>query len=244
MPGGELSQEPEANPINWVEILSFLWSSRKLIGFATGVATVGAISVSLLLPEYFRSTATLLPETEKSKLASLGGLSDLAALAGVNVGGNGSFAKLYPTIVKGEAVLRNVIYAQYQTEEFPIPVDLIKYWEIEEATPERDYETALKVLREGLEVSSDNKTNVVTIAIETPEPALSAAIVNNVTNELDAFIRTKQTTNAGEQRRWIEDRLEQVKKDLGRSEDVLKEFREKNRRVGDSPQLLLEQGGL
>lgn len=244
IPGGELSQEPEANPINWVEILSFLWSSRKLIGFATGVATVGAIIVSLLLPEYFRSTATLLPETEKSKLASLGGLSDLAALAGVNVGGNGSFAKLYPTIVKGEAVLRNVIYAQYQTEEFPIPVDLIKYWEIEEATPERDYETALKVLREGLEVSSDNKTNVVTIAIETPEPALSAAIVNNVTNELDAFIRTKQTTNAGEQRRWIEDRLEQVTKDLGRSEDVLKEFREKNRRVGDSPQLLLEQGRL
>src|SRR3990172_9858945 len=115
---------------------------------------------------------------------------------------------------------------------------------MEEATPERDYETALKVLREGLEVSSDNKTNVVTIAIETPEPALSAAIVNNVTNELDAFIRTKQTTNAGEQRRWIEDRLEQVTKDLGRSEDVLKEFREKNRRVGDSPQLLLEQGRL
>jgi len=57
----------------------------------TGIATVGAVVVSLfVLPEYFKSTATLLPETEKSRLAALGGLSDLAALADVSVGGGGS----------------------------------------------------------------------------------------------------------------------------------------------------------
>jgi uncharacterized protein involved in exopolysaccharide biosynthesis len=185
-----------------------------------------------------------LPETEKSKLAALGGLSDLAALAGVSVGGEGSLAKLYPTIIRSEAVLRNVIYAEYHTREFPQPVNLIRYWEIEEETPERDYETALRSLRDGLEVAFDNKTSVVTVSFETKEPPLSAAIVNNVTKELDGFIRTKRTTNAGEQRKWIEDRLQEVKRDLERSENNLREFREKNRRVGDSPQLLLEQGRL
>ena len=231
----------EESSIHWIEILSVLWNSKKLIAYVTGSVTVLAVIVSLLLPEYYRSTATLLPETEKGKLSALGGISDLAALAGVSVGGEVSLAKLYPTIIKSEAVLKNVIYARYSTKKFREPVDLIQYWEIEEKTPERSYEVALNNLRDGLDVSLDNRTSVVTISILTREPQLSADIVNNITKELDRFIRTKRTTNASEQRKWIEGRLVEVKVDLEKSENRLKEFREKNRRVSDSPQLLLEQ---
>jgi len=231
----------EETSIHWIEILSVLWNSKKLIAYVTGSVTVLAVIVSLLLPEYYRSTATLLPETEKGKLSALGGISDLAALAGVSVGGEVSLAKLYPTIIKSEAVLQNVIFAQYQTRKFNKPVNLVEFWEIEGKTREQEYEAALKTLRDELEVSLDNKTNVVTISILTREPQLSADIVNNITKELDRFIRTKRTTNASEQRKWIEDRLVEVKADLEKSENRLKEFREKNRRVSDSPQLLLEQ---
>ena len=231
----------EESSIHWIDILSVLWNSKKLIAYVTGSVTVIAVIVSLLLPEYYRSTATLLPETEKGKLSALGGISDLAALAGVSVGGEVSLAKLYPTIIKSEAVLQNVIYARYQTRKFNKPVNLVEFWEIEGKTREQEYEAALKTLRDELEVSLDNRTNVVTISILTREPQLSADIVNNVTKELDRFIRTKRTTNASEQRKWIEDRLVEVKADLEKSENRLKEFREKNRRVADSPQLLLEQ---
>ena len=241
MPELPIDADETESSIDWIEILSVLWNSRKLIAMVTGAVTVLSVIISLLLPEYFRSSATLLPETEKGKLAGLGGLSDLAALAGVNVGGEGSLAKLYPTIIKSEAVLTNVIYAKYKTEKFKEPASLIQYWEIEEKTPERSYEVALKSLGEALQVGLDNKTSVVTISIETREPQLSADIINRVTSELDKFIRTKRTTKASEQRKWIEDRLVEVKQDLQRSENALKEFREKNRRVLDSPQLLLEQ---
>lgn len=234
------TQQETESSINWVEILSALWNSKKIIGYVVGSVTAISIIVSLLLPEYFMSTATLLPETDKGKLAGLSGLSDLASLAGVSAG-EVSLAKLYPTIIKSETVLRKVIYAAYLTKKFAEPVDLIKFWEIEDKTREREYETALRTLRDQLAVSLDNKTNVVTISIETREPQLSADIVNNITEELDKFIRTKRTTNASEQRRWIESRLVEVKNDLEKSENRLKEFREKNRRVIDSPQLLLEQ---
>jgi uncharacterized protein involved in exopolysaccharide biosynthesis len=79
--------EEQESSIDWVEFISVLWASRKLIATVTGIATVGAVIISLLLPEYYKSTATLLPETEKSKLAALGGLSDLAAPGGVSVRG-------------------------------------------------------------------------------------------------------------------------------------------------------------
>jgi uncharacterized protein involved in exopolysaccharide biosynthesis len=73
------------------------------------------------------------------------------------------------------------------------------------------------------------------------EPQLAADVLNKLVSELDRFIRTKRTTNASEQRKWIEARLVEVKQDLEKAENKLKEFREKNRQITSSPQLMLEQ---
>lgn len=235
---------PEPTDVDWVEVLSTFWVSRRLIVKLTGTFTIISIIVSFVLPTYYRSSTTLLPETEKGKVSMLGGLSDLAALAGVNVGADATVAKLYPTIIESEAVLRNVIYTDYSTEKFSEPANLIKFWGISEDTREREYEIAIKRLREDLEVSMDNKTSVVTLAIEAREPQLSADILNKITNQLDEFIRTKKRTNASEQRKWVEGRLVEIRKDLEKSENILREFRERNRRITDSPKLLLEQGRL
>ena len=234
-------QSENESSIDYLALFSAVWSKRKIILIVVAASTLASVIISLLLQETFLSTTVLLPETDKSKLASLGGLSDLASLAGVNIsGGEGSLVKLYPTIIKSEAVLKNVIENKYQTKKFFRPVNLIEYWEIEEKTPERSFEVALKSLRDELSVSMDNKTSVITLAISTPEPQLSADILNVVTKELDSFIRSKRSTSAGEQRKFVEARLAEVKGDLTRAENALKEFREKNRQVL-SPQLLLEQ---
>jgi uncharacterized protein involved in exopolysaccharide biosynthesis len=237
---GQEAAATERKPIDWVELLAVVWKSRKLIASVVGVVTVLAVIYSLIAPEYFKSTATLLPETEKSKLAGLGNLSELASLAGVSTG-EISLTRLYPTIIKSESVLRNVIYAQYQTKKFKDSVNLLQFWEIKGKTPAEAYEAGLKALGNGLDVSLDLKTGVVSLSIETREPQLSADILNNITSDLDKFIRTKRTTNATEEREWIEGRLVEVKGDLEKSERVLKQFRENNRRVIDSPQLLMEQ---
>jgi uncharacterized protein involved in exopolysaccharide biosynthesis len=62
--------------------------------------------------------------------------------------------------------------------------------------------------------------------------------------ELDDFQRNFRKTNASAQRKFLEGRLDEVKQDLNKSEDNLKDFQEKNRRVEQSPQLMLEQGRL
>jgi uncharacterized protein involved in exopolysaccharide biosynthesis len=77
-----------------------------------------------------------------------------------------------------------------------------------------------------------------------PEPRLAADVLNAAISELDLFIREKKSTGATEQRKWIESRLVQVNVELRTAEEALKNFREKNRRVMDSPQLLLEQDRL
>jgi len=228
---------------NFVEILSVVWNAKKLVGFVVGATTVLAVVISLLLPESFKATTTILPETEKGKLAGLGGLSDLASLAGVNVG-EVPLTKLYPAIINSEVVLKKVIYARYPTPEYQDSANLIQIWEIRAKTPALEYEGALKALRSRLDVSVDTKTSLLTLGIETRYPQLSADILNNITHELDEFMRTRRTTSASEQRKWIESRLAQVKLDLERAENKLKNFRETNRQIVYSPQLQLEQGRL
>ncbi len=195
---------------------------------------------SLILPETFKSTSVILPETDKNKLAGLGGLSDLATLAGVG-SGEMSSVKLFPVILKSETVLKNVILRKYKTLKYSDSVNLLEYWDIRAKTPQLSYELTLKTLRDGLDVSMDNKSSIITLVLESEEPQLTADIINALTIELDRFMRIKRTTNANKQRQWIEERLYKVKEDLEKSENMLRGFRERNRIVSSSPQLLLEQ---
>jgi uncharacterized protein involved in exopolysaccharide biosynthesis len=225
---------------NYVEILSLLWKAKRTIALVVGVTTALAVVISLLLPETFKSTTTILPETEKGKLSGMmGGLSEIALMAGVSTG-EAPLTRLYPFIINSEAVLKRVIYARYQTPESKDSTDLVQVWEIQEKTRALEYEAALKRLRRDLDVSLDNRTLLLTLSIETRYPQLSADILNNIDRQLDEFIRTKRATSASEQRKWIEGRLEEVKQDLGRAENRLKSFREANRRISDSPQLQME----
>lgn len=245
MPLGEASQSEGSSEVsslstNTAQMLTLVVRKRKFIFTIVGACSLAAIIISGLLPESFQSTAVLLPETDKSKLGNLVGLSDIATLAGVNVGNEASLVKLYPTILRSEAVLKNVIYTTYHSQTFGEPVNLIQYWHIQKKTPEKDYEAALRAFRGLLDISVDLKTNVLSITMEEAEPQLTADIVNTVTAELDKFVRTKRSTSAGEQRKFIDGRLKEVKGALETSENALKEFREKNRAISGSPELTLQ----
>jgi uncharacterized protein involved in exopolysaccharide biosynthesis len=225
------------------DIFFSIWAERRrifLFCLAVGVMVLG---ISFLLPVYYKSTAVLLPETEGSKLGSMGQFAGIAALAGIDIPG-GDVSRLYPVIAHSEAVLGRVIQRRYDTEEFAGAVNLIEYFELEEDTPEEDYEKALKELRNLMETRYDGKTKTVSLTLEMKESDLSADVLNALVEELDRFMREERTTSASEQARWIGDRLEEIEMELQAAEDSLKEFREKNRRVIDSPDLLLQQARL
>jgi tyrosine-protein kinase Etk/Wzc len=236
-----LPEEPSSPPgLDPLEVLGIIWAKRKIIlilSFGVSLLTLGIL---LLQPNYYKAVSTILPETEKSKLSALGQFADIAQLAGVNVPGS-EIARLYPTIVSSEAILRNVILRKYHSNKYADSVNLIKYFELEEATPEKNMATALQKMRGLISSSFDNKTSIVTVTMEMEEPQLAADVLNAVVGELDNFMRHKRITNASEQVKWIDVRLTEVEPDLRTAEEKLKDFREKNRRVSDSPELLLEQ---
>lgn len=220
-----------------------VWAHRMKILLWSFIVALVTLGINLLLPNYYRATATLLPETEKSKLSALGQFADIAQLAGVNIPGS-EIARLYPTIVTSESVLRSVITRKFKSDKFADSVDLIHYFELGSTSPERNMSTAIDVMRASLSASFDNRNSVVTISLSMREPQLAADVLNALIGELDRFMRSKRVTSASEQVNWLDVRLKQVQTELGNAEISLKDFRERNRRVADSPDLLMQQGRL
>ena len=173
------------------QIVAPIWAKRKKIAIVSLIVAVLTYGVNLLLPMYYKSTATLLPETEKSKLSSLGQFADIAQLAGVNIPGS-EIARLYPTIVSSETVLRSVIEKKYLTASYPDSVNLIRYMRLDEGTPAKDMAEAVKLVRSLLSSTYDAKNSVVSLSVEMREPQLAADVLNAIIGELDNFMRSKR----------------------------------------------------
>jgi uncharacterized protein involved in exopolysaccharide biosynthesis len=235
------SDNTDVKPIDYWGVFKAIWSNRKSIIKIVSIITLLTVGISLLLSNKYRSTAVVLPDNEASKLGGLGGLADLASMAGVSVGGGKSWVELYPQIIVSDAVLKNIIYKKFQSVEFKDSVNLIEYFEFDYPEPLKNYDKTFQTLTKLIEVSADKKTRVVSVSLVLYESKLAAEIINAILKEMDEFIRTKRISNASERRKWIEQRLADVKIDLARSENALKDFRERNRVVSGSPQLLLEQ---
>lgn len=232
--------EPEQKPFRWAEVLSSVWLHRKWIALFVAGVTLLAIGITYLIPPLYTAQTSILPELAKERALGLAGLTSLAEAAGLNIGET-PVSKLYPLIVRSERILRGVIHHNYKTNKHSEPVNLAEYWEINPESENEKFDRALKKLRARLDVKFDMRLGTVTVAVEVDEPQLAADVANQITAEMDEYTRTKRRTNATLQREFIETRMQEVEQQLEKSEVTLKDFRERNRRVLDSPQLMLEQ---
>jgi uncharacterized protein involved in exopolysaccharide biosynthesis len=228
-----------------------LWRQwRKFVYFNGAVLVVTLAILLFLVKPYYASTVTILPDYG-SKETSLSQLSSLASLAGVNVG-QGSPTAVYQNLLTSEAVLTPVIYAKYKTERFPDSVNLIQYFKVkpDNSLPEnlqgrdmflKEFESLTK---SGISTDLDKTSNILTVSAKMPEAKLSSDVVNNVVSSLDSYIRTKRKSYATDQMDYIQKRMAQVQDSLTVAENRLKDFREQNRMVLQSPELMLEQSRL
>ena len=236
---------PQSTPqeFTFFALLPEVWAKRRSIAILVTATTIISIVIVFLLPKLYTAEATILPELEKNKLLGLGGMSDLAAVTGLSLG-ESPVSKLYPMIITSARILREVIYGRYATLAVSDSVDLIRFWKIDGDNEEEKFERALKKLRARMDVSFDNRLGTLALKVDLEEPRLAADVANKITNELDLYTRTKRRTSVTAQREFIEQRLQEVDQSLKNAENTLRSFREKNRRIVDSPQLMLEQGRL
>ena len=95
------NKHPQEEEIDLLELALKVWAERKWILKCCGYAVIVGLIVAFSIPKEYTATATIAPELSDSK--SGGGLSSLAAMAGINMGtpsgADAIYPDLYPDIV-------------------------------------------------------------------------------------------------------------------------------------------------
>ena len=125
---------PQEEEIDLVEVVKKLWKNRKLIIKVTVVAMVLGIFVALFSATEYTANCTLVPQVGEEKAS--GGLSGLAAMAGINlnVGGSGGVLSptMFPRVLSSVPFQKEMMQMPLTIEGVEHPVTLFDYYTKEE----------------------------------------------------------------------------------------------------------------
>lgn len=201
---------------NLFDYLYILIKRRKFIlTTVLGVAILSA-GLSLLLPNWYAATASVLPPKRPGGLLSLleGGISSIfKSIPGLSgrLGGSQE-AYSYLAILQSRTAMEKVI------QKF----DLINVYEIRKNSVEK----AVKALRNNTEFDYATEGNI-TITVYDKDPQRAADMANYFVEQLNELSVQLGTQEARNNREFVERRYQQNMRDLKTAEDSLRAFQEK-----------------
>ena len=129
---------PEEQEIDLLELAGKVWAERRLVLKWCGVAVVVALIVGFSIPKEYTTTVMLAPEVEGGS-RSLGGLSALAGMAGINMNAGESsdalYPDLYPDIVSSVGFTTELFPVSVEDEEGELKTTLYNYLKEEQRSP-------------------------------------------------------------------------------------------------------------
>ena len=237
----ELSASIGDDEISVVQLTRLMWRSRRLIGAVVLICGVIAAAISMLLPPIFTARVSLLPRDHDNRQNILG---QLASLTNMRLGDGSAYEDLYGQIITSNRVLDRILDEQWSrfAGDEPGPLmDLlgsrrhtdtsVKTW----AERER-FKNTLR--RQVISFERRATTGYMQISVNLPKwPELAADLANALAGELDAYLQETSRGRASEQRRFISDRLDEIRIELDAAASSLADFESQNRSFETSPLL-------
>ena len=255
--------------IDFKALFRLLSNDSKIIINIIFFITIIGVFYSLLATPLYKSKITMYPSGEKNNY-QLGQLQGMATSLGLNMGNESSSFNILD-IVNSRRIKKRLVNNTWSSINHNNSVNLIQYWGIDKnqfslnpinwikmiySVLESQFnssldrndsikmlkweEEAINKLNERLSVS-ESKTGLISIKILMEEPQLAADIVNKIHPLILEFTIEEYLKSAKTERKFIGDRQKEVEVQLIDAEDALKNFREKNRNILNSPQLQLEK---
>ncbi|SMO87963.1 LPS O-antigen chain length determinant protein, WzzB/FepE family [Saccharicrinis carchari] len=261
--------------IDLIALVKTIWDGRKTIFYAVGICVFIGLVYAFTSPAKYSASATLLPSAEK-KSGSLGNLSVLAGMAGINLGammGDASAipAEIYPQVVNSYPFLNELIHEKFNFEEYPEPVSLYNYvvadtieslgaklakytikfpWTLKDAilsgNDEKEGERSvdygvLKLTEEELkaigsiqdliQIEVDNKTGLVSIAVEASEPVLTAQYVQKAVDLLQKYVIDYKTQQVQQNLEFVQQRFDEKKAEYESAREAFYDYKDRHRNM-------------
>jgi len=156
-----------------------------------------------------------------------------------------SSALMFPEILKSRRLSRHLIDYEFSTKKYgdKLPLINILLGSKNDSTKWSDNQIkyAIYKAQKMITVSQEKKSPLLVLSVSTFEKQLSADISDAIIEILSKIVNKFKLSQVKEKKAYINNRMIQVKSDLVGSEENLKVFRERNRKIIKSPTLLLEQ---
>ena len=227
------------------EIIRIVKKHKKLIlTIPTIFCSITIFYLLFFAEPVYVSNATIIPAYSESSISKMAGI---ASQFGINLPGNSADVKkfVYPEIIKSRTLMKKMLSKTFDTNKYGPNQTLLRLLTFKDDEPEYGIDTleiiGVETLLENINVDEDIETGLIKLSVGSFEPKLSADMAIALINELDIHQKGFNLRQAAKKRIFIEERIREVKLDLEKSEERLKAWRQRNRNIGDSPALLLEQ---
>ncbi len=247
--------------------LKTLWivlrtNKKSLLKITGSFVLLTAVYLFFATPLYY-SNSTIYNIEQKSTLNKI---TSLASIAGTDIGVNTQSTNVDLVDYVTSRRLKNLIIEQkWPTRKYEI--DLITYWEINDTTKLTYFlKTLLKSMissNKGSEelrrlrwtfkamnklderiVARYNSTGLLKVEVWMEDPLLVQSITDYIVNSIVKYTNGVKMDSWRRTREFYIQRLEEVKLELEKSENTLTTFQKENRRIIDSPDLIVELANL
>ena len=228
-----------SDEIDLIELLKIAWNGRKQIIIISFVFVLVGVTVALLSPVVYTSSTTFInSQTESS---SNSGLSGVASLVGINLGGIGSGSEIPPTMYPqiGQSIeFKRALLGSYVDEEEQIKLGdfLADYNAFEKSVTDNnnklfvsEYENSLfKVLNDVISISVNQKDGFVTILANMPESEYAANTCINAREILQKTVINNKIKSAKQKLEYSEKQLASKRIEFEEIQNKLAYFNDSN----------------
>ena len=247
-------QKQEDEDIDLTHLIVRIWRRKLFAAIIAVICFAGAFAYTKLASKFYETSIKFVYQSAAKQNQ---GLSAIAALAGIPSKGNTDDGSAYM-----EDIIESADFlSQFTNKEWFIsdtskiadtlnPITLEKFWKIKLDSTVNDKERVLQAILIGkilskkyIKYEQDKKKGVISITTSFEDPKLSYDFNVALFEELGNTLANKMHFKVSENRKFIEERLAEVKNDLRKSEGILLDFKQRNRSWND-PSIQLQESRL
>ena len=200
------------------------------------------MNVQYFVKPIYTSTSKIMSGSDNKTSQAAG----LVAQFGINIPTFNKEVKwVYSEIVKSRTLAKSMLKRKFNTIKYGPEKSLLQILSYGDGVPEFSIDTLEIMVTDDfldmVDVSEDKLTGIYTIEISASEPKLASDLNRALIEELDIHQKDYNRSKTSDTRQFIEDRIIDVGKELETTEEALRDFSIRNRRIENSPALQLEQ---
>ena len=203
-----------------IDSLRAVLKQKRMIVITVISIMVLSATVTMFLPNSYRSTATILPSGQIDKMSEL---KNLAGLSGM-VSSDEKSSALFPIILQSrlikDALLKKKYVANHKAEKKVMTLQ--EYFEMDNS------DDLFAALDEITSINVSKKDGVIKLGVETEYPELSRAILTAYLEELENFNIHKRRSQARENVKYLTAQMAERRNELEQAQSRLVEFQKQN----------------